>query len=104
MEIESIKQAVQTGSIEWKLHGVERLIERGIRRSDVLSCMKSGKIIERYPDDKPYPSCLIFNEDQNNPLHVVVAYDEDNLKIYVITVYEPSLDEFEPDYKTRRED
>jgi hypothetical protein len=36
------------------------------------------------------------------PYHVVAAYDDGNEKVYVITAYEPSLEAFEPDYRTRR--
>jgi hypothetical protein len=32
----------------------------------------SGEVIEDYPDDQPYPSCLVFGRTQSGgPLHVV---------------------------------
>jgi hypothetical protein len=36
------------------------------------------------------------------PLHVVASYDEVNKEAFIITAYEPSLDVFEPDYRTRK--
>jgi hypothetical protein len=68
----------------------------------VLSCLKTGEIIEEYPEDNPYPSCLVFNGSLDNPLHVVVAINKEQNRLFIITVYEPSLNEFEDDYKTRR--
>ena len=36
-----------------------------------------------------------------NPIHVVVAQDEE--EIVIISVYRPDLNKFEPDFRTRRE-
>ncbi len=36
------------------------------------------------------------------PLHVVAALDERIPKVFIITAYEPDLEHFEPDFKTRR--
>jgi hypothetical protein len=50
----------------------------------------TGKIIENYAEDEPYPSCLIYGRTkQNRPLHVVCAYSEDEELSIVITVYQP---------------
>ena len=38
----------------------------------------------------------------NEPLHVVAAFDEEAKKAYIITAYTPSLDIFEPDFTTRK--
>jgi len=61
-----------------------------IRDEEVFESVLKGKIIEDYPEDKPYPSCLIYGRTSNDrPLHVVCAYsDEDNLAI-IITAYQP---------------
>lgn len=76
--------------------------ERGIFRKDVLSAVLNGEIIEQYPDDRPYPSCLVFGlSEKNEKLHVVCGCDGET--VVVITAYRPTLDKFEDDYKTRRE-
>lgn len=36
------------------------------------------------------------------PLHVVVALNELAPRLFIITAYEPDLDHFEPDFRTRR--
>jgi len=47
-------------------------------------------------------SCLLFSIIENKPIHVVLSFDETNKKVYIITVYEPTMDEFLEDFKTRR--
>lgn len=50
----------------------------------------TGKIIEDYPDDKPYPSCLIYgNLFNGEPVHSVWAYNKDTKWAVMITVYRP---------------
>ena len=41
---------------------------------EVLQVLETGEIIEKYTDDKPYPSCLIVGwTEAKRPLHVVCA-------------------------------
>jgi hypothetical protein len=61
----------------------------------------NGEIIEDYPEDKRGHSCLMFGMPNNRrPVHVVCAPKEEYLAI--ITVYMPSLEKWEADFKTRR--
>ena len=69
----------------------------------IFSFVDRHEIIETYPDDKPYPSALCHGIWQNQVLHVVMAYDLDDQKIYVITAYWPDEEHFDNDLKTRRE-
>jgi len=64
-----------------------------IKDTEVFDAVSSGEIIESYPEDEPYPSCLIYGRTSDNrPLHVVCAYfDEDSLAI-IITAYQPHPD------------
>lgn len=52
----------------------------------------NGEIIENYPDDFPFPSCLILgtNQDQE-PIHSVWAYNENTDFAVLITVYRPDF-------------
>jgi hypothetical protein len=61
-----------------------------------------GDVIENYEDDKPFPSALFFKFITDRPLHALIAFDERQNKAYIITSYEPSLEIFENDYKTRK--
>ena len=61
------------------------------------------EIIEDYPNDRPLPSYLILGFAENQkPIHAVVAIDVDEQIIWVITVYSPSLREWEDGYKRRK--
>jgi len=88
-------------NIVWKKHALVRMMERGISREWVRQAILTGKVIEDYQFDKPFPSYLICSLSPD-PLHVVTSYDEQNDRLYVITVYQPDLEHFESDYITRR--
>ena len=81
---------------------MQRLAERNISQESVLKVLSAGEQIEDYPDDKPYPSALFLGWIKDKPIHAVAAFDEDNDFAYIITAYEPSLEIFKSDYKTRR--
>ena len=61
-------------------------------------CIASGVIIEEYPDDYPYPSCLILGyTDGKQPLHVVISISDGISKILnIIIAYIPSTEKFMP--------
>lgn len=102
MDIHKIQTLFQNRSAKWSTHCLERMQERDILRDDVISCVLRGEIIEDYPNDFPYPSCLIFGyTTQEKVLHIVIGADETTA--YVITAYYPSTDKFEADLRTRKE-
>ncbi len=72
---------------------VEELGE--IKDKEVFEAVLNGKIIESYPDDKPYPSCLIYGKTSDGrPLHIVCAYAEDVNEVIIVTVYQPRPDQW----------
>lgn len=71
-------------------------------QENILKVILNGEVIEDYPDTKSFPSCLMLGLVSGKPYHVVVALDTEGSKAYIITAYEPSLDKFKPDFKTRR--
>jgi len=77
------------------------MFQRDVNEVDVEHVVKSGEIIENYPDDQLYPSFLVLGYTDKRALHVVYAKDE-NDTIIVITVYEPTLEKWLEDLKTRR--
>jgi len=102
MDREQLINAVQHGRIEWQTHALERMMKRGISREIVKQVLLDGEIIEDYPDEKPFPTALFLGWFQREPFHVVTALDSLSGYCFVITVYRPDLNHFEPDYKTRR--
>jgi Domain of unknown function (DUF4258) len=61
-----------------------------IKEIEVFEAVLAGKIIENYPEDEPYPSCLIYGKtSENRPIHVVGAYSGESDIVIIITVYQP---------------
>ncbi len=101
LDIEFLRKLCKERQIVFSLHGLKRIHERGIMREDVISAILNGEIIEQYPADYPYPSCLILgSSDKNEKLHIVCGCNGETVKI--ITAYYPSSDHFEDDARTRR--
>jgi hypothetical protein len=64
-----------------------------IKENEVCEAILAGKVIENYPEDEPYPSCLIYGRtDANRPVHIVAAFSEDDEMTIIITVYHPDPD------------
>ncbi len=82
-------------------HAAERCRERGILSSDIESAVMNGEIIEYYPDDFPFPSCLILGRTNDNKIIHVCMSDEGS-GARIITAYFPSMDKWQPDFKTRK--
>ncbi len=102
LDIAGLRAALREGRIEWRKHVLQRLAERGIKQHQAIEAVLDGECIRQYPEDRPFVSNLFLGWAGDRPLHVVVAFDPADQYAFVITVYEPSLDVFEPDFKTRR--
>jgi hypothetical protein len=98
---EMIRRLAAQRQVLWRQHALERMLERGITREQLFVALEQGEIIESYPDDRPFPSHLILHAGEN-PIHVVAAIDEKNSRCFIVTVYHPDFEHFEPDLKTRR--
>jgi hypothetical protein len=56
---------------------------------ELKEAIADGAIIERYPDDKYGPSCLIFGRTKvGRPIHVQCS-DGSRPIVKIITIYEP---------------
>jgi hypothetical protein len=101
MDINDIKEKVKNSKYKISFTHTEKLRQRRIEIRELEEAILAGEIIERYPTDPRGPSCLILGYTRRDrPLHVVCGIIEEDL--LVITAYEPSLEEWEPDWKTRR--
>ena len=77
------------------------MLKHGIRSDQVREALVAGERIEEYPDDTPFPSCLVLGIS-GRVLHVVAADDPNRDETIVITTYEPDPAEWDADFKTRR--
>ncbi len=102
LDLSKLRTALDSATIEWERHVLERLVLRQIPREAVIQALRSGECIEDYAHNRPFPSALFLGWFGGVPLHVVAALDEITPKVFIITAYEPDLEHFEPDFKTRR--
>ena len=75
-----------------------------IHVDEVLQALTSGEIIEEYPEDTPYPSCLILGRTGiGRPIHVVCAPVKDMRRLIIITTYQPDPARWDPEFRRRRQ-
>lgn len=102
LKIDDLRKICVLENIEITIHAAKRLEQRDISINDVISCIKEGEIIAQYPDDYPYPSCLILGFSMKQKyIHVVIGSNLET--IWIITAYYPDLNKWEQDFRTRKE-
>ena len=102
LKIEDIIQAIKSQRIRISDHADTEAHDDGLLFDEIFFSVLQGEIIEDYPKDKPYPSCLIFGENINGePIHSVWAYNQINKWAVLITVYRPDP-QLWINYKERR--
>ena len=84
-------------------HAIQRMFQRGVGRDDVTAVISSGETIAEYPDDHPYPSRLLLGFIKSRPVHVVVAWDRGTGTCTIVTAYEPPPEQWDPEFRKRRE-
>lgn len=94
-------------AVRHERYEISRHAERE-RRNDDLSLeavervLLSGEVIESYPDDPRGPSCLVCGSaPDGRPVHVVMGFLPTGWA-RIITVYVPSPEKWEQDWKTRK--
>ena len=101
IDITTLQKYYEEDSVFVTEHASQRFRQKGIKAKDIRLAVGNGEIIEQYPEDFPFPSCLIYGKDaQNQVIHVCMS-DEGNSS-RIITAYYPDPDKWEEDLKTRR--
>jgi hypothetical protein len=102
MDIDVIRGFCKGNALRWTNHIFTRLLQRNITIDDVINVLMKGEIIEQYPDDYPYPSCLVLGLTVSGRyLHIVCGGSETEL--WLITAYYPNPDDWSDDFKVRKE-
>jgi len=84
-------------------HAITQMFKRSITADEVEAGITNKEIIKNYPDDKPYPSCLILYFTNPKPLHIVVSQDDHSEVCYVITTYIPDPIIWDTDFKNKKQ-
>jgi hypothetical protein len=85
-------------------HAVRQMsrIDRMITTDEVRQVIEKGELVEDYPEDVRGHSCLILGHGKNErPIHVVCSPKEDYLA--VITAYLPNPEQWEDNFRKRKE-
>jgi len=65
MEIENIVNAIRNSRLRITDHADEEAFDDNLAYEEIYFSVIHGKVIENYPNDKPYPSCLILLRNLN---------------------------------------
>lgn len=91
--LKEIKKCLRVEKLLYSTHAKNEMEEDKfgeIKENEVFEAVLNGRIIKNYPDDNPYPSCLIYgNTSKGRPLHIVCAYAQDDNLVIIITAYQP---------------
>ncbi len=90
MDIQDIIEAIRHNRIRITDHADEEARADRLTFDEIFFSVLQGEIIEEYPTDKPYPSCLIYGESfTGEPIHSVWAHNPETKWAVLITVYRP---------------
>jgi len=102
VEIERIIEAIRGNKIRITDHADEEARADRLSYDEIFFSVLQGEVIEDYPGDKPFPSCLVYGETfSGEPVHSVWAYNQENLWAVLITVYRPDPNRW-IDWRRRR--
>ncbi|MBU4225847.1 MAG: DUF4258 domain-containing protein [Chloroflexi bacterium] len=90
MKLQDLVSAIQQRQIRITDHADEETQADHLTFDEIFFSVLQGEIIEDYPTDKPYPSCLIYGESfKGEPIHSVWAFNPKTCWAVLITVYSP---------------
>src|SRR3712207_5353904 len=90
MDIGDIVAAIEGQRVRITDHAYDEAGADGLTFPEVFHSVLHGEVIEDYPGDRPYPSCLVYGPaSTGNPVHSVWAYNELNGWAVLVTVYRP---------------
>lgn len=93
MDIANIIEAIQENRVRISDHADEEAEADRLTFDEIYFSVLHGEVIENYPTDKPYPSCLVYGRTfGGDPVHSVWAYNSESKWAVLITVYRPNPD------------
>lgn len=75
--------------IEFTEHARIEMEKDDLLAEDLLKAIQNGKMIERYAEDRPFPSCLLFGRSNDKPIHIVCSLPDNIDALIIVTVYIP---------------
>lgn len=100
--LQDIIRTIQKGAYRISDHADEESSSDRLVFEDVAFSVKTGEMIESYPEDKPFPSCFVYGmTEKGEPVHSVWAYDKNKDAGVLVTVYRPDAERW-IDFKRRK--
>lgn len=103
--LDEIKRCFNQDEVLYTQHARREMRDEPFGRifeQEVFQAIIAGEMIETYPQDTPYPSCLILGfTNRDRAIHTVCAHEPELDQVIVITVYEPDPDLW-VDYRRRK--
>lgn len=98
---DNLRRKIRDDEFEFSRHAVDQSILRRISVQELKEAVGEGEVIEEYPEDKYWPSYLIYGKTAGGrPLHVQCSHPMRPM-VKVITLYEPDPSRW-IDFKERR--
>jgi hypothetical protein len=99
-----IRQKARERRVKWTRHALNELADETASVSDVETALQQAQIVEEYAHLHRYlPDCLVlafmFNDE---PMHCVIGINQPQDYILIVTVYRPSIEEWNDDWRTRK--
>ncbi|MGQ9501528.1 MAG: DUF4258 domain-containing protein [Anaerolineae bacterium] len=99
-----IRKKATEHRIKWTRHALNELAAEPISVGDVESALQQAEVIEDYPHLRRFlPDCLVLAFiSPERPIHCIVAINDSQDYILIITVYRPTAQEWKNDWRTRK--
>lgn len=90
LTIDKIITAIHNNRIRISDHAYEEAYNDRLSFEEIFTSVLQGGIIEKYPKDKPFQSCLVYGMNmKREPVHSVWGFNHENKWAVLITVYRP---------------
>jgi hypothetical protein len=90
--------------VKWTRHALGKLAAEPISSNAVEIALQEAEIIEEYPHLHRYlPDCLVLAFiSPNKPIHCVAGINKSQDYILIVTIYQPTVQEWQNDWRTRK--
>lgn len=102
IDITDLRKYYESDAVLISDHAAMRFRQRGLKVKDIRCAVNNGEIIEQYPEDFPFPSCLILGKAADERYIHVVMSDERSVG-RIITAYYPDPNKWDAQFRIRKE-
>ena len=102
IDIIDLRKYYESDNVLISDHAAIRFRQRGLKVKDIRCAVNNGEIIEQYPEDFPFPSCLVLGKTTDEKFIHVVMSDEGKMS-RIITAHYPDPEKWDSQFKVRKE-